>query len=90
MIYFDNAATTAVNEEILTSFNQAIRQYTGNSSSLHREGLRAAEMENKARLQIAKYFQANGDEVIFTSGATESNNLAIQGVARRYKGRGNI
>ncbi len=88
MIYFDNAATTSVKEEVLDSFNYAVRNYSGNSSSLHKEGLKAAELEKKARMQIASFFHASEDEVIFTSGATESNNMALKGVAFRYRKRG--
>ena len=89
MIYFDNAATTKVNEEVLDSFNYVVKNYIGYSSSLHKEGLKASELEKKAREQIASFFKCNNEEVLFTSGATESNNLAIKGVAFRYKNRGN-
>lgn len=88
MIYFDNAATTRVYKEVIDSFNYAVTNYIGNSSSLHKEGLRVLELEKKASKQIASFLNASEDEVIFTSGATESNNLAIKGVAMRYQKRG--
>lgn len=88
MIYFDNAATTRVNDEVLDSFNTCIKNYFGNSSSLHKEGLKAGELEKKASKQIASFFNANEDEVIFTSGATEANNLALKGTAFYYQKRG--
>lgn len=88
MIYFDNAATTSVNEEVLKSFNYAVKNYMGNSSSLHKEGLRVLEMEKKAIHQVASFFHAEDNEVYFTSGATESNNMAIKGVAFYYQNRG--
>ena len=89
MIYFDNAATTIVNDEVLNSFNNCVKNYMGNSSSLHQEGLKASLLEKKATEQIASFFNAKEDEVYFTSGATESNNMAIKGVAFYYKNRGN-
>lgn len=88
MIYFDNAATTRVYKEVIDSFNYAVTNYIGNSSSLHREGLRVLELEKRASKQIGSFFGVEEDEVIFTSGATESNNLAIKGVAFRYQKRG--
>lgn len=88
MIYFDNAATTKVYQEIIDSFNSALVNYIGNSSSVHKEGIKALELEKKATRQIASFFNCDENEVIFTSGATESNNLAIKGVSLRYKNRG--
>lgn len=88
MIYFDNAATTTVDKEILSSFNLAVEQLMGNSSSSHREGMKASLMEQKARRQAASFFGASEEEVVFTSGATESNNLALRGCAFRYRSRG--
>lgn len=88
MIYFDNAATTKVYQEIIDSFNNALIRYMGNSSSTHKEGLKALELEKKATQQIASFFSCQEDEVIYTSGATESNNMAIKGVAFRYQNRG--
>ena len=88
MIYFDNAATTIIDEEVLNSFNYTIKNYMGNSSSLHHEGLRALELEKKAIKQIASFFNASENEVYFTSGATESNNMAIKGVCLYYQNRG--
>ena len=88
MIYFDNAATTMVDEDILNSFVTAINKVSGNSSSLHKEGLKALQMEMKAKKQIASFFNVDENEIIFTSGATESNNLAIRGTAFRYQNRG--
>lgn len=88
MIYFDNAATTYVNKEILESFVTAVEKVSGNSSSLHKEGTKALAMEQRAKKQIALYFNAEENDILFTSGATESNNLAIRGVAFKYQNRG--
>lgn len=88
MIYFDNAATTFVDNEVLNSFNQAVKNFFANPSSMHQVGYSAALIQKKARQQIANFFKCQEDEVIFTSGATESNNLAIKGYAFRYANRG--
>ena len=89
MIYFDNAATTPVSEEVLSSFDKVVTKYFANPASNHKLGQISADLEKKAREQIAKLFLVEDNEVIFTSGATESNNLAIKGAAFRYKNRGN-
>ncbi|MGN1294886.1 MAG: cysteine desulfurase family protein [Bacilli bacterium] len=89
MIYFDNAATTPVSEEVLDSFNKVVTKYFANPASNHKLGQVSADLEKKAREQIAKLFYVEESEVIFTSGATESNNLAIKGASFKYKNRGN-
>ena len=88
MIYFDNAATTMIDEDVLKSFLGAQKLAIGNASSTHQLGYAALEFEKKAKKQIASFFNCNEEDVIFTSGATESNNLAIKGVIERYKNRG--
>ena len=89
MIYFDNAATTKVSKEVLDSFTKALEIYYFNPSSLYKDGIATLEMESKAKKQIANCFNDPSFEVIFTSGATESNNLAIKGVCYRYRRNGN-
>lgn len=88
MIYFDNAATTPVSEEVLDSFNKVVTRYFANPSSNHKLGQISADLEKKAREQIGKLFFVEESEIIFTSGATESNNLAIKGASLKYKNRG--
>lgn len=88
MIYFDNAATTNVSDEVLNSFNSAVKTFFANSSSTHKEGVKSSLIEKRAREQAASFFGAKEDEIIFTSGATEANNLALKGAAMRYKSRG--
>ena len=88
-IYFDNAATTSLDETILESYDAFVKEYYANAASVHTFGLRSAEFEEKARKQIASLLKWKEEEVIFTSGATESNNLAIKGVAFSYRSRGN-
>lgn len=88
MIYFDNAATTRIDPEILKGFNEINSRFFANPSSAHRLGQETSSLEAMARKQIGKYFNVSENEVIFTSGATESNNLAIKGSAFKYQNRG--
>ncbi len=84
--YLDNGATTQVAKEVAQSMQMMLTKKFGNPGSLHSFGEEAkAEME-KAREIIAKKINAEPSEIIFTSGGTESNNLAIRGIA--YKGQG--
>lgn len=89
MTYLDYSATTPVSEEVLQSFCEVSRKYIGNPNSLHRLGTEANEMINKATNQIAKLLNVKPTEIIYTSGSSESNNLAIKGIAEKYKNRGN-
>ena len=88
IIYLDNAATTKVNDEVLSSFEKAKKLYFANPSSIHIPGQEANRLLEKAREQILSTLNVNDDELIFTSGATEANNLAIKGYALRYQNRG--
>ena len=79
-IYFDYAATTPVHPDVLEVMLPYLKENYGNSgSSLHLQGWKAAEAIDSARISIASYFKLAPSSLIFTSGATESNNLAIQG-----------
>lgn len=89
MTYLDYSATTPVSEEILDSFNKITLKYIGNPNSLHKLGIQANEMINKATNQIAEILDIKPTEIIYTSGSSESNNLAIKGIALKYKNRGN-
>lgn len=89
MTYLDYSATTPVSDEVLESFCEVSRKYIGNPNSLHRLGTEANEMINKATNQIAKLLNVKPTEIIYTSGSSESNNLAIKGIAKKYKNRGN-
>ncbi len=88
MVYFDNASSTPVSEEVLSSFSKFVSECYANPASVHSLGFKANEYENKARKQIATLFNKQEDEVIFTSGASEANNLAIKGTAFQYQKRG--
>lgn len=89
MIYFDNSATTKAYKEVLDSFVKVSSEFFGNPSSLHGFGGQAEKLLNQAREQIAKLLSAKTNEIYFTSGGTESNNIAIKGAAywNRTKGR---
>ena len=89
VIYLDNAATSKVSPEVLESFNQITLKYFANPSSIHLLGQESHRLLEKSREQILSLFKLSHHEVIFTSGATEANNLAIKGYALANKGRGN-
>ena len=89
VIYLDNAATSKVHPEVLESFNQITLKYFANPSSIHALGQEAQRLLEKSREQILNLFNLKHHEVIFTSGATEANNLAIKGYAFANRGRGN-
>ncbi len=89
IIYLDNAATSKVDPAVLESFNQITLKYFANPSSIHALGQEANRLLEKSREQILNLFNLKNHEVIFTSGATEANNLAIKGYALANKSRGN-
>ena len=84
MIYLDYSATTPVNKEILESFNIACLNFPGNANSIHKLGMNAHELIDSATKQIADILNVKPSEIIYTSSASESNNLAIKGLAYKY------
>lgn len=88
IVYLDNAATTIVNEEVLEAYNKAKKIYFANPSSIHIPGQEASRLLEKARNQILELLNVKDNELIFTSGATEANNLAIKGYCLKYQNRG--
>ena len=81
MIYLDNAATTKIYDDALTSYVQVSQKFFGNPSSLHQLGVDAYQVLTKARAQVASLLSVQPEEIFFTSGGTESNNWAIKGTA---------
>lgn len=89
IIYLDNAATTPVAQEVLKEMTPYFNSKFGNASSLHALGKEAKQALENSRKIIAKSINAKQSEIFFTSGGTESNNLAIKGTAFANKDRGN-
>ncbi|RCW54649.1 cysteine desulfurase family protein [Halanaerobium sp. ST460_2HS_T2] len=87
-IYLDNAATTKALPEVTSAVVEALEKNYANPSSLHNFGLKAEKVLKKSRKIIAEYLGIQSKEIIFTSGGTESNNLAIRGITEAYKNRG--
>lgn len=88
MIYLDYSATTPVNEEVLNSYIEATKKVIGNPNSLHKLGVEAKNLIDAATRQIASILKVKPTEIIYTSGASESNNTAIKGICLKYQNRG--
>lgn len=88
MIYLDYSATTPVNEEVLNSYIKTTKKMVGNPNSLHKLGIEAKSLIDAATRQIANILKVKPNEIIYTSGASESNNTAIKGICLKYQNRG--
>ena len=88
MIYLDYSATTPVDKEVLDTFNKAALEYWGNPNSMHELGVKAKKLIDASTEQIASILGVKPSEVIYTSGASEANNLAVLGICEKYKNRG--
>ena len=87
-IYLDHHATTPVDEKVIEAMAPFWRDSFGNPSSPHVFGWEAEEAVERAREQVSSLLSCRPSDIVFTSGGTESNNLAIVGIARRYRDRG--
>ena len=88
MIYLDYSATTPVLKEVLDSYNKVTIDYFGNPNSLHSLGVKSRELLNSATKPISNIFKIKEEEIIYTSGSTEANNLALIGCALAHGKRG--
>ena len=86
--YFDNAATTKIKPEVLNEMMPYLENEYGNASALYTIGRSAKKAIEKARKQVAELINANPEEIYFTSCGSESDNTAIKGIAKAYKGKG--
>lgn len=86
-IYLDHAATSPMHPEVVELFSKRLAEIYGNPSSIHGTGREARKVLDEARSVLAKSIQADDPEIIFTSGGTESDNLAIFGTALKREGR---
>jgi len=84
-IYLDHSATTPMDKKVIEAMKPYFSEKFGNPSSIHSFGQVAIAGVDKARVQVANFLNCNPEEIIFTSGATESDNLAIKGLARALK-----
>lgn len=88
MIYLDYSATTPVISEVLDSYVHVTKDYIGNANSIHNLGVRSKELLLKATRQISEILGCEPNEIVYTSGASESNSTALKGVAFKYSKRG--
>lgn len=88
MVYLDYSATTKTSDEVLDTFVKCSKEFIGNPNSLHTLGVKSNNMIESATRQIADLLNVKENEIIYTSGASESNNLAIKGICEKYSNRG--
>ncbi len=86
--YFDYHSAKPVDQRVIDAMQPYFHEHYGNPSSLHRIGDQATRVLEQCRVSVAEFLGADKDEIIFTSGATESNNLALIGYAMRNRSRG--
>jgi len=87
-IYLDHAATTPVRKEVIETFDEVLQSTFGNASSIHTCGQEAKRVLEESRQSVAALIGADHEELVFTGGGTESDNLAIRGTAYALRGRG--
>lgn len=89
IVYFDNSATTKLNEEVLKEMMPYLTEKYGNASSIYNLGRASRKAVEEARAKVAKVLNCEADEIYFTAGGSESDNMAIRGIAYAYKSKGN-
>src|SRR5437773_12122892 len=87
-VYLDHGATTPVDPRVVAAMLPYLTEKFGNASSVHHFGQEARAAADRARRQVAKLIGARANEIIFTSGGTEANNLAIRGVCELAQPQG--
>ncbi len=89
MIYLDYSATTPISFDVLDSYDKASKEFIGNPNSLHSLGVKSKELMNSATKQISELLGVQESEILYTSGATESNNMALIGTCFANQKKGN-
>lgn len=84
-VYFDNAATTKIRDEVIDVITNTMKMNYGNASSTHSFGRSSKSLIEYSRKRIAKHFNVSASEIVFTSGGTESNNLVLRSAVRDLK-----
>ena len=87
--YLDNSATTKCFDEVIEAVESEMRDFYGNPSSMHNKGFEAEKKIRETTKLIASTLKCNESEIVYTSGGTESDNMALIGIARAYKRSGN-
>ena len=87
-VYLDNSATTRVAPEVVQTMLPYLTEFYGNASSTHQWGQRAKQAMEEARHQVAQLINATANEIVFTSGGTEADNLAVKGIAEAHASKG--
>ena len=87
-VYLDNAATTPTDSQVIKAMLSYLGAVYGNAGAFHEEGVRAKKALSDAREKTARLLQVRKEEIIFTSGGTEGDNLAIQGIIRAARKNG--
>ncbi len=88
MIYLDYVSTTPLDPQVNQSYQSLLNDYFANADSLYNLGIQTSALMEKSRTLIAQMLKVKNSEIIFTSGASESNNMAIKGIAFQYQNRG--
>lgn len=88
MVYLDYSATTPVDKRVLETFDKVSLEFIGNPNSLHKLGVKSKELIDSSTESIKKILNLKNSEVIYTSGSSEANNLAIKGICEKYQNRG--